>query len=248
MNPFRENIRVLLVDDDKGLLDLEAEFLEKHLKSPEIIKANSAVEATEIMEDDEIEAIVSDYQMPRMTGQEFLEKVREDYPKMPFILFTGMGSEEVAGEAISSGVTDYLQKSAGTSVYEVLSNKVENAVEEYREGKMSSIFKTAVDESDENVIVTDVSGDILYVNEAFSDFTGYDSDEALGENPKLLKSNEHGEEFYKDLWDTILDGEIWSEEMVDEKKNGDQYEVNQKIIPTMYGSETYFIAMNIPEA
>lgn len=248
MNPFRDDIKMLLVDDDKGLLDLEAEFLEKHLKSPEIITANSAVEATEVMEDDEIEAIVSDYQMPGMNGQDFLEKVREDYPKMPFILFTGMGSEEVAGEAISSGVTDYLQKSSGTSVYEVLSNKVENAVQEYREGKISSVFKTAVDESDENVVVTDVSGDILYVNEAFSDFTGYTSEEALGENPRVLKSGEHDEEFYEDLWDTILDGEIWSEEMVNEKKNGDQYDVNQKIIPATYGSETYFVAVNIPGA
>lgn len=50
------------------------------------------------------------YDMPRQTGIEFLETVREEYPGLPFILYTGKGSEEVAADAISAGVFDYLQK------------------------------------------------------------------------------------------------------------------------------------------
>jgi DNA-binding NtrC family response regulator len=52
--------------------------------------------------------------MPGVDGLEFLASVREEYPDLPFILFTGKGSEEIASEAISRGVTDYLQKETGT--------------------------------------------------------------------------------------------------------------------------------------
>ena len=66
-----------------------------------------------------------------MTGIELLETVREEYDDFPFILFTGKGSEEIASEAISAGVTDYLQK-GGTDKYTILANRVVNAVETAR--------------------------------------------------------------------------------------------------------------------
>ncbi|WP_340102307.1 response regulator [Salinibaculum salinum] len=58
----------------------------------------------------DIDCIVSDYDMPGMNGIEFLEAVREECPDLPFILYTGKGSEEITSETISAGVTDYLQK------------------------------------------------------------------------------------------------------------------------------------------
>lgn len=65
--------------------------------------------------------------MPGMNGIEFLESVRAIDEDLPFILFTGKGSEEVASEAISAGVTDYLQKQSGTDQYTILANRITNA-------------------------------------------------------------------------------------------------------------------------
>jgi PAS domain S-box-containing protein len=70
--------------------------------------------------------------MPNQNGIEFLRSVREIYPDLPFILFTGKGSEEVASEAISAGVSDYLQKESGTDQYTVLANRIANLVSQYR--------------------------------------------------------------------------------------------------------------------
>lgn len=66
------------------------------------------------------------------TGIGFLRTIRERNPDLPFILFTGKGSEEIASDAISAGATDYLQKQIGSDQYTVLANQIENAVEQYR--------------------------------------------------------------------------------------------------------------------
>jgi DNA-binding NarL/FixJ family response regulator len=79
--------------------------------------------------------------MPGMDGIEFLQAVREEFPDLPFILFTGKGSEAVASEAISAGVTDYLQKDTGTNQYTVLTNRVRNAVKR-REAERERVVLT----------------------------------------------------------------------------------------------------------
>ena len=67
-----------------------------------------------------------------MDGLEFLERVREGHLELPFLLFTGRGSEEIAGRAISAGVSDYLQKGTGSDQLTVLANRIENTVEARR--------------------------------------------------------------------------------------------------------------------
>ncbi len=75
---------------------------------------------------------MSDYELPGANGIEFLETVRESYPDLPFILFTSKGSEEVASDAISAGVSDYLQKGSGTERFSLLANRITNLVAQYR--------------------------------------------------------------------------------------------------------------------
>ncbi|AGN00680.1 HTR-like protein [Salinarchaeum sp. Harcht-Bsk1] len=121
---------VLHVDDEHGLVDLAATFLER--EGLAVTTATDAETGLDRLEDNSIDAVVSDYDMPGTDGLEFLAAVREDYPDLPFILFTGKGSEEIASEAISRGVTDYLQKETGTDQYAVLANRIEESVRRYR--------------------------------------------------------------------------------------------------------------------
>lgn len=127
----KESCTVLHVDDDPEFLELSAEFLTRLQDDFAVVTEASANAGLERLARDEIHAIVSDYDMPGMNGLEFLETVRAEHSDLPFILFTGKGSEEIAGDAIASGVTDYLQKGGGTDQYEVLANRVVNALDQY---------------------------------------------------------------------------------------------------------------------
>jgi len=124
-------IRVLHVDDEPDFADLAATFLEREDERFAVETATSAAEGRERLTEGEktFDCVVSDYDMPGKNGVEFLNAVRENYPEIPFILFTGKGSEEVASEAISAGVTDYLQKGTSSEQYELLANRIRNAVD-----------------------------------------------------------------------------------------------------------------------
>ncbi len=122
---------VLHVDDDPAFLELSEEFLTRLQEDFTVVTESTACAGLERLANGEIHAVISDYEMPRMNGLEFLETVRADHPDLPFILFTCKGSEEIATEAIASGVTDYLQKGAGADQYEVLANRTVNALEQY---------------------------------------------------------------------------------------------------------------------
>ncbi|MFB6228137.1 MAG: PAS domain S-box protein, partial [Halobacteriales archaeon] len=129
----QQEIRILHVDDDPSITDLTGTFLEREDDRFTIETAASADEGLQRISDHPPDCIVSDYNMPGMNGIEFLQTVREEHPDLPFILFTGKGSETVASDAISADVTDYLQKGSGTEQYELLANRIRNAVHARRE-------------------------------------------------------------------------------------------------------------------
>ena len=59
------------------------------------------------------------------------------------------------------------------------------------------------------MFITDRTGTIIWINEAFSQSSGYSADEAIGHKPSFLKSGKHEPEFYRELWETILSGRVW---------------------------------------
>jgi PAS domain S-box-containing protein len=145
-------IEVLHVDDESNVTDLTATFLEREDDRFAVETATTADKGLERIDDRQPDCIVSDYNMPGMNGLEFLEAVRERYPDLPFILFTGKGSEAIASDAISAGVTDYLQKGAGTERYELLANRIRNAVRARHEAQR-------VDRQQQLMRLTEFAGD-----------------------------------------------------------------------------------------
>ncbi|MBF0342697.1 MAG: PAS domain S-box protein [Nitrospirae bacterium] len=89
----------------------------------------------------------------------------------------------------------------------------------------------SVESAGESVIITDISGVIEYVNPSFTKLTGYTISEAIGKNPKVLKSGLHSNSLYKELWDTILSGEVWSGEITNKRKDRTLYEVQLTVAP-----------------
>lgn len=92
-------------------------------------------------------------------------------------------------------------------------------------------LSTAIEQSPESIVITNAAGIIQYVNPAFEANTGYSREEAVGENPRLLKSDEYDEPFYETLWETISSGKVWEGQLVNKRKNGSLFTEEASISP-----------------
>jgi PAS domain S-box-containing protein len=183
-------IRVLHVDDEPNFAETTAAFLEQKHEQFDIETVTSPSDGFQRLEESTFDCIVSDHDMPGQNGIEFLEGIREEYPDLPFILYTGKGSEEIASDAISAGVTDYLQKKGGTSQYTVLANRIRNAVDNYRartelaerEQRLNLFFE----QSPLGVVEWDENFDFVRVNDAAEEILGYTEVELVGNSWEMI--------------------------------------------------------------
>lgn len=107
-------------------------------------------------------------------------------------------------------------------------------------------FKTIVEHAGHGIYWTDVNGTIKYVNPAFEKITGYTADEILGRTPGILKSGEMDDTYYEDLWETILGGETFETEVINQRKSGERFVIKQTIAPVTdeNGVIQRFVAVN----
>ncbi len=104
---------------------------------------------------------------------------------------------------------------------------------------------TAIEQSGESVVITDIEGQIEYVNPAFTRMTGYSAEEALGQNPRILKSGKQSPDYYKQIWRTILAGRVWSGDLINKRKDGSLYTEQMTVTPVRdtKGAISNFIAI-----
>lgn len=104
----------------------------------------------------------------------------------------------------------------------------------------------AVEASPTSIVITDIEGNIEYVNPKFVEMTGYQVHEAIGKNPRFLKSGQTPSETYTELWDTITKGKEWRGELSNRKKNGEVYWESASISPILdeNGTVTHYVAVN----
>ena len=92
-------------------------------------------------------------------------------------------------------------------------------------------LSAAIEQSPESIVITDPNGDIQYINPAFENITGYTADEALGQNPRILKSGEQPPSFYVEMWETLSHGEVWEGRITNKRKNGTLFTEEATISP-----------------
>ncbi|EMA68802.1 pas domain s-box [Halorubrum aidingense JCM 13560] len=187
------------MDDEPGLADLTATFLERFDEDFSTSTAESAQEGLDYLDENHVDCIVSDHDMPRIDGLEFLQAVRAANPELPFILFTGRGSEEIASDAISAGVSDYMQKESGNNQYAVLGKRIRNVVNRYRSRLQKQEVETRAEtilEASPDAILVSVNSEFVYANTAAA--TLYD----VSERSDLL-GRQVGEFIHPDYRDDV---------------------------------------------
>lgn len=173
---LRDSITVLLVDDNERVCNLVRAGLKRESDQLSVTTVHSGEAALDRL-DDEIDCVVSDYDMPRMNGLDLLREVREVYPGFPFVLLTAMGSERIASEAMSADVTDYFQKSGDLDELSALARRIKTIVgKRQAEVSYAELFATA---EDGFALVDPDTGSFLDVNASFLDLFGYDRHEVL---------------------------------------------------------------------
>ena len=121
-------VRVLYVERDLKFARRTAEQLEQandQFQVRTVIGMRSALQA---LNNDRYDCLVSEYKLPDGDGFELFEQIQDTYPDLSLILFTEHGNESVASDAVTAGISDYLQKTAGSDQYELLANSISNAV------------------------------------------------------------------------------------------------------------------------
>ncbi|RAW46989.1 hybrid sensor histidine kinase/response regulator [Halorubrum sp. 48-1-W] len=181
-----ERIDVLHVDDDPSVLDLTEAYLDRELASVSVTGVTDPETGLKRLAADSFDCVVSDYDMSGMDGLAFFEALRADHPTVPFVLYTGKGSEEIASRALNVGVTGYFQK-GGPEQLQRLATRVRQAVAESRTRRVADRYSTVLEALGYPVYVVDETGTFEYVNEPFAKLTGYDREEILGSKPDLIK-------------------------------------------------------------
>ncbi|MBU2649791.1 MAG: PAS domain S-box protein [Bacteroidetes bacterium] len=134
---------------------------------------------------------------------------------------------------------------SSVEVLEIIASQLSLYIERKKSEESAIKLSKAVTQSPVSVVITDINGNIEYVNPKFTELTGYGLEEVLGKNPSILKSGKQTQEFYKNLWDTILSGKEWVGEFLNKRKNGDLFWEQASISPIFNdeGVITHFVSL-----
>lgn len=231
---MKKKLHILIVED----LPSDAELAQRELKtvldnfSTQVVETEeSYLEAlNEFMPD----LIISDYEMPEFDGLSALKIQQEKYPFIPFIILTGSMNEDTAVECIKSGADDYVIKEHIKRLGQAVLNAIEKKkVEKEQKLTEKELLKlsTAVQQSPTIIVITDLKGNVEYVNPKFTQLTGYSYEEAIGQSSSLLKSGEQTDDMYQELWKVISSGKEWHGEFHNKKKNGELFWESASISP-----------------
>lgn len=184
------SIRVLYVDDEPALIDIAHFYLEDKLGGCQITSATEVAIALEYLKTQNFDAIIADYEMPDLTGLEFLKILRDRGDTTPFLVCTGKSKHEVVIEALNAGADFYLQKGEDpivlfTEMKQMIIQAVSRRRTEKALARSRHMLEEIIDFLPDATMAVDNSHKVIAWNRIMEKMTGIPSEKILGKNPNI---------------------------------------------------------------
>lgn len=147
-----------------------------------------------------------------------------------------------AGKQVLTNINLYKVDINGNSLIQVIINDI---TEKRKSEEQLKLLSLSINQSNSGIVITDLNGNIEYVNDTFCKLTGFSKEEVIGKNPRILKSGYTSQETYKQLWESITAGKQWTGEFLNKRKDGTLYWESARISPVKdeQGKITNFIGI-----
>jgi PAS domain S-box-containing protein len=244
-------LRVLLVGNQEEDFFLIREMMERNRTAlpAELDHACSLDEAKAMLDRAHYGLVLFEHETGDIAATKLLAELLHTGRTVPFVVLTEHADEKAVAEIIAAGAWDCVEKSQldGANLARTIrctlslhANQQQRQLSEHTSRK----FFCAVEQSADTVLVTNSEGIIEYVNPAFEALTGYSQQEVVGKTPSILKSGQQAPALYRELWETIRAGGVYRGILVNRKKSGEAYYVDESIAPIRNpeGQITHFVS------
>jgi PAS domain S-box-containing protein len=237
-------LRLFLVEDDDNIALLVSRALTR--SGHEVTRCRTAADALIVLGQSSFDLILLDQRLPDMAGLDLLEALVQEGINTPTLIVTAYGDEQLATQALHAGALDYVVKDPSLNFLTQLPKRVRESVSRHRLQQLNRLLIAALESTRDGVMITDLQGSILHVNEALERMTGYSREELCGQNPRLLKDERNSAELYADLWRTILARASWQGELSNRRKDGSLLDVSLTVSPILdpRGQLTHFVGIH----
>ena len=234
-----KSLRVLLVEDSTDDAELiEIELIRGGI-SPVIRRVETAGAMAAALAEGGWDVVLSDFNMPAFSAEGALATLRQSGLDLPFITLSGAVRAEEAVALMKHGAHDFLDKASLARLVPAIEREIGDAADRRRRRDAEErvrVLSQAVEQSPVAVIITDPDGTIRYVNSCFCAKSGYDLNEVIGQNPRLVKGGETPSEEYERMWRTILGGQTWRGVFHNKRKDGSFFWDEATIAPVRDGA------------
>jgi len=242
--PDTEHAWVLYVDPDGTKRERVVESFASEGIATEAVRTAEA--ARQVLSARRPSCVVSEFDLAETDGIALLESIREVDGELPFVLFTDEGDEQVASDAVTAGVSEYLRKTPTDPQRELLVERVTALLSDDR-GQVSEDLKDrAMDRAPVGITIADVQRPdepLIYVNDAFEQLTGYPAEETLGRNCRFLQGERTDPETVGEMRAAIENDEATAVELRNYTKAGEEFWNRVEIAPvrTVDGETTHYV-------
>lgn len=219
------DITLLYVEDEQSTREQISRLLEQIVTK--LFVAGNGQEGLELYRTHTPDVVLTDIMMPVMNGLDMCREIRRIAPDCQIIVLSAYCDTEYLLDCITLGIHQYSQKPVNfsqlTQSISLCSDHVQLKKRLKRQDDQIYLLSQAMEQAPAPVVITALDGTIEYVNAMFVRVTGYEAQEVIGQNPRVLKSDINPPEVYQDLWQTIKAGKEWESELANRRKNGQIY-------------------------